>query len=262
MPKKSSTPLIEYDHTAREAFAACLDYLKEAAAYVQGKRETLPDASRIVSARFPQSSIMAANLLEEARGLRWPAIEAVVEDRSAPPGEVRSNRYFDPWYFVAMLLMEIAGGRFRFDRSNRQRFFYLAYAGPVGREGNFYLRRIIANTPPWADTHEGEGKGGAHYDYRRPTLSWALKDVVKAMGKDTRRISRVREAAVQFAVQLFNRQMVLQSGGKRVTRASKMPGLNVSPAAYQELLGYALYVADAVHEKFSLDRRSAADGQP
>jgi hypothetical protein len=235
--------------------------LKEAAAYVQGKRETLPDASRIVSARFPQTSILDANLVEEARGLRWPTIEAVIEDRSASTGEVRSKRYFDPWYFVAMLLMEIPGGRFRFDRSNKQAYFYVAYAGPNGREGNFYLRRIVANTPPWADTREGGDKGGAHYDYRRPTLKWVLKDVVKAMGQDTRRVSRVRDGVVRFAAQLFHRQMAAHSG-KRVTRASKMPGLNLSLAAYEELLGYALYVADAVHEKFSLERRSAVDGRP
>lgn len=261
MPRKNSTPLIEYDRPAREAYAACLKYLKQAAAYVQGKRETLPDASPIVSARFPQSSILSASLVEEARGLRWPTIEAVIHDQSAPPGEVRSKRYFDPWYFVAMLLMEIAGGRFRFDRSNRRQFFYVAYAGPVGREGNFYLRRIIANTPPWADTRDSKGKDDAHYDYRRPTLSWVLKDVVKAMGQDTRRQSRVRDEAVRFAVRLFERQIAAQSG-KRVTRASKMPGLNISPAAYQELLGYALYVADAMHEKFSLEGRSVASAKP
>ena len=261
MPRKNSTPLIEYDRPAREAYAACLKYLKQAAAYVQGKRETLPDASPIVSARFPQSSILSASLVEEARWLRWPTIEAVIHDQSAPPGEVRSKRYFDPWYFVAMLLMEIAGGRFRFDRSNRRQFFYVAYAGPVGREGNFYLRRIIANTPPWADTRDSKGKDDAHYDYRRPTLSLVLKDVVKAMGQDTRRQSRVRDEAVRFAVRLFERQIAAQSG-KRVTRASKMPGLNISPAAYQELLGYALYVADAMHEKFSLEGRSVASAKP
>ncbi|MCK1475014.1 hypothetical protein IVB27_09430 [Bradyrhizobium sp. 197] len=250
MPKKNSTLLIEYDQSARETLAACIAYLKEAGAYQQGKRRTLPDASRIVRSRFPASSILQSDLVPEARGLPLPAVSAVIHDPTAESGKARSNRYFDPWYFVVMLLMEIPGGRFRFDWSKRK-YLYLAYAAPGTKEGNFYLRRIVANTPALADTREQ--KDGGHYDYRRATLRWVYKDVVRAMGQDTRRKARVRESAIQFAVELFKRQ--LAAHGKRPTRASKMPGLNVTLGGYEELLRYAVDLADAVHERFLLQGR-------
>ncbi|MFK4643924.1 hypothetical protein ABIF96_002498 [Bradyrhizobium ottawaense] len=253
MPKKNSTPLIEYDESARETLAACLAYLKEEVAYVQGKRKKPPDASRIVRARFPASSILEAEFVPEARGLPLPAIAAVIEDPSAEAGKSRSKRYFDPWYFVVMLLLEIAGGRFRFDWS-KQKYLYVAYAGPGGRQGNFYLRRIVANTPALADTREQ--KDGGHYDYRRATLRWVYKDVVRAMGQNTRRTARVRESAILFAVTLFKRQLVAH--GKRATRASKMPGLDITLGAYEELLRYALDLADAVHERVLLEGRGDA----
>lgn len=253
MPKKNSTPLIEYDQSARETFAVCLAYLTEAGAYAQGKRRTLPNASRIVRSRFPTSSILQSELVPEARGLPSPAVAAVIDDPSTEPGKARSERYFDPWYFVVMLLMEIAGGRFRFDWS-KQKYLYLAYAAPGTREGNFYLRRIVANTPALADTREE--KAGDHYDYRRATLRWVYKDVIRAMGQDTRRKARVRESAIQFAVTLFKRQ--LAAHGKRPVRASKMPGLNVTLGNYEELLRYALDLADAVHERFLMEGRDNA----
>src|SRR5262249_4251614 len=150
---------------------------------------------------------------------------AVIEDREGPKKE-RTERYFDPWYFVIMLLLELPGGRLRYDIS-KKKYHYLAYAGPVGKEGNHYLRRIIANTSSRADTREkGEG---VHYDYRRATLTKTAKKSIRQAGQETRPTSRVREDAIQFAIELFRRQLK--------GRDSKAPlVLNLNAKTYEKLL--------------------------
>lgn len=228
MSRRSVAP-IDYDSSALATLTICKRYLEEAIGYLQDKRKALPNAAPLTSARFPASSIITANAVEAAANLRWPTIEAVIEDREAP-GERRSSRYFDPWYFLVMLLMEIPGGRFRFDRSKNSEYFYLAYAGPSGREGNFYLRRVIVDTPSWADTREGKHRKDAHYDYRRPTLKRVYKPLVRALDQKTRGESRKRPEAVQFAVDLFTRQLTAHLGESGSLDGVSLPGLDMTAA--------------------------------
>lgn len=249
MSRRSVAP-IQYDESALTALSACRTYLEEAAAYVQGEKDSLPDPAPLTTARFPRTSILKANALEGTKDFRWPTIAAKIEDRKAT-----SDRYFDPWYFVVMLLMEIPGGRFVYDRSKGGKYFYAAYAGSNAKE-NFYLRRIIVNTPIWADTREGKHRGETHYDYRRPTLHWIFKDVVRTLGQETRSVSSNREGAIRFAVGLFKQQLAAHHGSRRPTNKSKLPGLALTAAEYEKLLGIALHIADAMHEKYLLVRAS------
>ena len=230
---------IEYDARAKETLDACIAYLQEAEGFVQGDRKSLPDPMPLLTSRFPTSTILEATYEEGAKDFRWPTISAKIEDRKA-----ETPRHFDPWYFVVMLLLELPGGRFIYDRSKKSQYFYAAYAGPSKRD-NFYLRRIVVDTPIWADTKEGKHRAGAHYDYRRATLRWVCKDVVRTYGQKTRLTSSNREEAVRFAVTLFKKQLSAH-------RARTLPGLKLTAAKYDQLLRIALHIADATQEKYLL----------
>jgi hypothetical protein len=121
-------------------------------------------------------------------------------------------------------------------------YYYLAYAGPVGKEGNHYLRRIIADTSSEEDTRD-EGQGG-HYDYRRATLKKTSKKAIQKAGQETRSISRAREDAIQFAIELFKRQHQAKPKGSPVV-------LRLSPMSYEDLLRKAFNIADRIHERLS-----------
>jgi len=155
----------------------CREYLNQAQEFLDGQRKELPDPNGIVSARFPLSTIRKARCSGEDGFRRdWPFIAAVFEDLDAP-AEKRTERYFDQWYFASMTVMQLAGGRFLFDRSKGRQFFYLIYTGPHTKEGRHYLTRIIANPSPLSDVRLSRDKD-AHYDCRRITLTTKSKDVV------------------------------------------------------------------------------------
>jgi hypothetical protein len=234
--QKAKATAIAYDATAVAALKACRAYLRDAEEFLEGRCEELPDPSGIAATRFPQSSIVTARHTgEDAFGRGLPFIAAVIEDREHADKE-RSERYFDPWYFAIMLLLELPGGRFRFDISKRK-YHYLAFAG-TGRSGNFYLRRLICDTSSKADTREKGGEG-AHYDYRRITLKPTAKETIRAAGQETLILSRTREDAIQFALELFERQL----NGK-----SKLPVLDLGRDEYAMLLRSAFDIADRMHE--------------
>jgi hypothetical protein len=212
MPPKRDIPLLKYDEEAVAALTACREYLEEAKEFLESRREELPDPSDIAEARFPGSAIVKARHQGDDKFNRErPFIAAVIKDRDAQ-AEQRSERYFDPWYFVTMVLMELPGGRFHFDRSKHGRYFYLAYVGPEAKEGRYSLLRIIANASSSADTRQGRRKD-AHYDYRRATLKQTAKKSIRQSGQKTRSSSRGREEAIQFAIELFKRQ--LKGRGKK-----------------------------------------------
>jgi hypothetical protein len=164
----------------------------------------------------------------------------MIEDEDAPD-EFRKERYFDPSYFVTMLLMELSGGRFRFDRSKYKGYFFLAFAGP-GKEGNHYLRRTILNAPPGVDVRQIRQTADGHYDYRKNTLRRIAKRIVKITGQKTRARGRGREDAVAFAVELFKRQAAAND-------SALLPALDLSEPEYESLLRKSLLLADAMGEK-------------
>jgi hypothetical protein len=243
---------LKYDDKSAAMLGRCRWYLKEAKKFLDGSRTDLPDPSGIVDARFPQTSIlMARHTGEDKFGRGTPFIAAFVQDTEQP--EKRwPEIYFDPWYFVIVLLLELAGGRFRFDLS-KGKYRYLAYAGPESTEGNHYLRRIIANTPSGADTRQ-RGVDGSRADYRRVTLKKARKASIRQRGQETRKTSRVREDAIKFAVDVFKRQ--LKGRGKTTP-----PVLHLNPDKYEQLLREAFDIADRMHEKLSSQQNSLRERQ-
>lgn len=238
--KKIQAVRLEYGDNEKASLEACRVFLEEAIGFLTGKRKALPSLRIICTAGFPGSSILRARCDGEIRSdTGWPFVACLIADQDA-----KNERYFDPCFFVAMRLFELPGGRFRFDRSKRNQYFYLAYAGPEGSEGNHYLRRIIANTPWWSDTREDKSDG-SHYNYQRVALKRTAKAVVRSLGQETRSASRVRDDAIKFAVDLFRRQL---------RGRSKIKSLNLSAREYESLLRFALDVADAVYEKLLLQR--------
>jgi hypothetical protein len=131
----SQTRVTDLDH-AVAILKACREYLAQADGYLTRVRQSLPDATLLAR---PCGSIIEVRIVAP---LDEPAfVAARIEDRDAP-NEIRRERYFDAWYFVVMLLLVLAGGRFRFDRSKYAAYYFLAYAGPIRKNGNHALRRI------------------------------------------------------------------------------------------------------------------------
>lgn len=246
MPPRSITP-IEYDQSAVEALAACVTYLQQAEDYLHDERDLLPDLTPLLEARFPTTGILAAHAVDKTKGIAWPTVSAKIRDAVAT-----RPRFFDPWYFVVMLLLELPGGRFILAKVKYQQYAYAALAGRA-ISPSFFLRRIVVNTPIWADTKEGQHRE-AHYDYRRVTLHWTSKNAVRTLGKPTRGKSRNRESAVKFAIDLFEEQLTAHHGPPRAGRPDKLPGLDLSVLDYEKLLWVALYIADAMHEKYLRQR--------
>ena len=214
-------------------------YLDQAEAYRSGIRASLPDAKLLEiteTDRVPGGSILNATAGEDELG---PFIEVTIEDRDAPD-ERRTPRYVDPWYFLFMLLAEVAGGRFRFDRSKRQQYYFLTLVGPK-KEGNFSLRRIIANTPQGSDTRQTRGVRHGHYDYRRVTLKPTKKRVVRSEGYKTRSLSRGRDAAIAFVTALLQQQ---RTG----------PSSTIAPGRLDELLNRAIRLADEMQTRRTQER--------
>src|SRR5262249_47339869 len=98
---------------------------------------------------------------------------------------------------------------------------------------------IIANTPSSADTRHSGGKD-SYYDYRRATLKQITKRSIQQSGQQTRSTSQGREDAIQFAIELFKRQL---KGRKKTTP----PVLELNPTRYEELLRDAFDIADRMH---------------
>jgi hypothetical protein len=233
-------PILNYEEKSVTALKAFREYLKQAEDFVGG-REDLPDASLIVAARFPSSTIHAARHTGPDRfDLGWPFIAAVIEDLTAPDEE-RRERYIDPWYFVVMLLMELPGGRFAFNHSNKEKFYYLIYVGPRKREQEHFLRRSVTNASSRSDVRQKKKSADSHYDYRRITFVPTPKDDVwDVLGQPTRGRSQTREHAIRFAVELFGRQLNCRDN---------LPILDLNQKQYEQLLRGAFAVADRMHEK-------------
>jgi hypothetical protein len=246
-PTNKPRVAIRLDSKYNITLAYCRDNLKQAEDYIRGDRTELPDPSKIARARFSPTTIGKGRYTGKDRLERGtPFIAAKIHDDSRPLEE-GSERYFDPWYFVAMLLLELPAGRFHYDRSkvDRQRgkaYWYLAYIGPFTKEGNHYLRRIIAETSASADTREKKRAKDSHYDYRRATLSPVAKSRVRAMGQETRSLSRTRDDAIKFSIQLFDRQ---------IGKGGKLPRLEIDRSQYEVLLRKAFSLADRITEKLN-----------
>ncbi|QND73998.1 hypothetical protein [Tardiphaga robiniae] len=247
---------ISYENESQSVLDACIGYLDGIAKYLSDPQTGLPDPAPLLDARFPTSKIASpAAFSDNELGLDWPTIAATIEDSST-----ENARLFDPWYFVVLLLLELPGGRIIVHTSNHSKYAYLGYAGS-NKSDHITVRRIVANTPRWADTIEMR----THHDLRRPSLRFVSKDVRTILGFKTRGLSRGRLDAVARALQLFREQLKLHG---KVSSRSFLPGIELAPnkgmtaANYASLLDAAFHLADAMHEQYSLSRPLKVGKEP
>lgn len=239
---------IDYDLRYQAVLVEARRCLQQSKSYLATRDVDLLDAAAPSNSRCPHSSIIASRSGGKDRfKLGMPFVAAQIEDQRAS-GEERNERYFDPYYFMVMSIMELAGGTFYFGRSKYGKYWFLVYNGPDGKTGEHSLRRLIANTPPLSDTRKALVLEDDHYDYRRATLAWTAKRAVRKLGQKTRSHARGREEAIAFAIELFKQQLAYYRG-------SRLPGLELSLEEYELLLREALSVADAIHEALNEDKR-------
>lgn len=238
----------KHDERIAEALSVCLTYLDQEEAFVQGNRETLPDVTPLLAARFPSSTLLEAAYAHGVDGIESPTVSVLIEDSKA-----ENPRHFDPWYFVVLLLLELSGGRIVLDRSNMGEWFYAAFAGSNKRQ-NINLHRMIANTPIWGDTKHYDN---AHHDCRRIRLYWVGKNLIRKRGQKTRDVSKGREDIIQFALGIFRRELERQYGSQ-LQDDSVLPSTDLTLVDYEMLLRVALQLADSVHEKYRVQSQGAS----
>lgn len=205
---------------------ACREYVKQAESFLAGSRNALPDFRPVCEMPLPNSTLCNPHLNDQERlGKPFPNVAFRVPDLVAA-----NERFGDPWYFIAMRLLELSSGRFLLKRSKRNEKFYLVFAGPVLMNPAHSLLRFIAKPSPYQDVRQGLD----HHDYRRVTLRLIGKDMVRETGQKARRASFVREDAIKFAVGLF--------------REHGPQGTDLNADEYERLLRAVLAVADRIHE--------------
>jgi hypothetical protein len=200
--------------------------------FLAGARESLPDPDLLLTVRFPWTSF---GRVRSGRDELGPYIAAVLRDRPAS-GEGSNERFFDPWYFTAMCLMELPGGHFKLSWS-KVKYLYVNYVGQKVSQGEHSLRRIIANPSPYEDVRDIKGLGAGHYDQRRVTLRLISKGKIRKEGQQTHAPSLTRDDAINVAVNSFEDRL----------SHSNIAILGLSCADYESSLRNTLDVADKMH---------------
>lgn len=234
MAKRMSTVAKVTDEEATAALKECFDYLQSALKFLNEKA-ALPDPSGILKARFHVGSLQA-NPSNSSDGPQGPVVVLMADPKDP---STTHERLFDPWYFAAMRLFELPGGRFLL-RPSKIKYYHIRYAGPTNVSVGYQLSRVIARTPFWADTGHGGPLGKTYRDYRRTSLHFQSKLDIRKLGLKTRSLASERIDAIRFATQLLERKPEGQSLQDR---------MSISSATYQKLLGASLEIADEVHEK-------------
>jgi len=247
--RKPIFQLVHYDESALALWDACGEFIRRANDAVFGasfEPPALPDDALIM---LPHSGIKNIRTGGQDRfNLGWPFVAVEIDD-PGHPGE-RKERYFDPWYFVAMQLFALCGCKLALLDSKKVRGvpprWYAEY------QGRHQLRRIIADTPEGRDTRQrhpnakrdSNGRSDAHYDYRKITFATLPKAAVRALDQLTRAKSRRREDAILSAVGMQQEQHEHHS---RVGSAAPQ----FSTADFEERLREALAIADELHERLA-----------
>lgn len=230
------------------ALRALEQYFCEAIEFLNRKRPHPPDARQFAEHDFSGSTVRETRYFSDGD---LPYVTCVIHD-DREPTRTRIERKFDPWYFVALRLLELSGGRIRFDRSKNDQYHYLSFAGPKGKVGNHYLRRAIANTPWWCDTREERRSKDEHYDYRRATFRRAAKWEIIEKGQKTRAASRTRDDAIRFAEMLFKNDR---------RRDEAWSDFKFGARKYGKFLRLAFEIADAIHEECLIQGLASARKQ-
>jgi len=187
--------------------------------YLFGRRTPMHLATRLCAMVDPRRSFIRAEPRSDGR-----VIAAWISHKPKKHPPVENPRLFDLLYFAAMLLMELAGGRFRFDSDliGGKLYFWLRYEAPgdkrTGRRIN--IARIIKNTEAGKETPFAKD----HYSY-----CWSDLDTASAS-------HRPRHAK-------FGRpdSIVLARGLYEMSQPS---ALGLSTDAFEELLNDVFRVAD------------------
>jgi hypothetical protein len=213
-----------YNETTVRIFAACQQYLRQLSDFLDGSRSELPDASVLCESLIQNGSILEADVRENGAAV---AVRFAHRPKLNP--KAKNPRIFDAWIFCCMLLMEIAGGKFRIhpNRSSADpaKKYYVRYEAPSKQTGGVYLLRIIGDTPVGLATPQLPGD---HHDYRRA----GLKQDRPFSGYP----SLGRVDAIQLAVELFREHGVTDS-------------LDITPEIFEHVLKGAFELADRMHNK-------------
>jgi hypothetical protein len=206
--------------------------MERASAFLAGLGE-FPSPIHISGSQFPSSSFERVHSAKDEIG---SYIAAMIHDRPST-GEGSNERFFDPWYFTPMLLLELPGAHFKLSWSKRE-YLYITYVARKRSQRPHFLRRIIANPSAYQDVRNIEGVGAGHYDYRRLTLKIVSKGQIQRQGQETRAPSQTREHAIQFALELFD---------ERKNDSDSLAVLELDRTEYEQLLRGAFDVADKIY---------------
>jgi len=246
--RKQMAVKLEYGEHQRELLKRINRYLAEVRIELnQGRPLRLPDIGPVIDSVLPPwSGITRARSTGADRfKLGWDFVAATFAQR--PNAKEGSERYFDPLYFVVLLLMTLAGGAFRHKRTKdipgEPERWLLEYGGvgPIGTPHQ--VLRTINNPRPGREVrqnaHPTAPKSESHYDLRRLTLYALSKPVIRKAGQLTRTKGlRTQDDAITRATGLFQEQLDLNGTNML---------LDMDAQAYERLLRDALGIADNVY---------------
>jgi hypothetical protein len=218
----------------------------------------LPDLAAILNARVIGSLIGRARCTGNNHADRGPFITASFDD---PAGlDEKREKYFDPWWFPALLLMEVSGAYLVLHRSKDEKrarpessappfgYYYLMvrWRGDQG----VMLNRIITNVPSrrsavWKDRWLLKH----HYrDYRSEVFTRPTRSEEQGKGL------KVHSAATPYGgrKKLLDHLPVLFDARVKASEGSTAAIGDMTTQGYMELVHRALKVADRIDAKLRL----------
>lgn len=169
----------------RAVMTACLDYVKEARAFVADKeRREQPNPNVLIKATLPRSTLLRSKVGHDAMGR--PYVSAFMDPVEGYPAPTKPY-LFSAWWLAIMFWLEMAGFGFRLNKEERPDGLYYYI---VCRLKNMGLRRIIKNP----SAGKAVTDTGDYHDYREPALNVSdAAEVVDATGYDMNYPFRTRD---------------------------------------------------------------------
>jgi len=245
---KASDPI--YPALKKIAFDACLRYLEEGERFLLGDRKTPPDISSVIAKAIPHGAMLKAKHQKVGRDRGYIKLTFQDADRN----EKRSPRLFDPPFLVALILLSLPGGSYRFNDSESKdvtedapelRRFFLSFGR--GEDQNLALLRIIFDATPYRQVHRHRSSRHGHYDYRRAWLQeLGDVDVLKAKLK-ARPSERGREHAISIACKHLEKV--------QRNNLDTLPDNSLTPDSFRRLLHRAFNLADRMTHSLADEKR-------
>lgn len=229
-----------YSPLGVKGFRACLRFLDEAERYLSGRRKTLPTLTKVLRDAVPHGAIREAAIAPDG------SVNVVFED--ADRNEERKPRKFDPLYFVALLLLTVPGGSFRFNDSSKgksegkvpeDRRLFLSFGR--GANQNIRLLRIIYDASPGFQIHRIHSAENRrfHYDHRKSVLKEVGDQEVRNAKRRARHSDRGRNHAIETACKHLELRLA--------QNAAALSNLKLNSESFRSLLQRAFRLADKLH---------------